>query len=102
MMTVDPASVRMKQRLAAKKFRINGVELAPAEKAIAWGKKIVDFRAEATVKGIGRGAGGDSRGRENGAEARKALPGGGGTGGPGGGGAGGAIGGGVQRCGVRV
>src|SRR5262249_50264093 len=30
MMAVDPATVRMKQRLATGKFRINGVELAPA------------------------------------------------------------------------
>jgi creatinine amidohydrolase/Fe(II)-dependent formamide hydrolase-like protein len=52
MMTVDPSTVRMKQRIAAKKFRINGVELAPAEKTIEWGKKIVDFRAEATVQAI--------------------------------------------------
>lgn len=52
MMTVDPASVRMKQRLAAKKFSINGVELAPAEKTIEWGKKIVDFRAEAAVQAL--------------------------------------------------
>jgi creatinine amidohydrolase/Fe(II)-dependent formamide hydrolase-like protein len=50
MLSVDPESVRMKERIAAGKFRINGVELAPAEKSIAWGKKIVDFRAEATVK----------------------------------------------------
>ena len=52
MMAVDPTTVRMKQRLKAGKFRINGVELAPAEKTIAWGKKIMDFRAEATVKAI--------------------------------------------------
>jgi creatinine amidohydrolase/Fe(II)-dependent formamide hydrolase-like protein len=52
MMVVDPATVRMKQRIAADKFRINGVELAPAEKTIAWGKKIIDFRADATVKAI--------------------------------------------------
>jgi creatinine amidohydrolase/Fe(II)-dependent formamide hydrolase-like protein len=52
MMTVDPTTVRMKQRLAADKFRINGVELAPAEKTIEWGKKIVEFRADATVKAI--------------------------------------------------
>jgi creatinine amidohydrolase/Fe(II)-dependent formamide hydrolase-like protein len=52
MMTVDPTTVRMKQRLAAGKFRINGVELAPAEKTIEWGKRIADFRAEATVKAI--------------------------------------------------
>ena len=52
MMVVDPTTVRMKQRMAADKFRINGVELAPAEKTIAWGKKIIDFRADATVKAI--------------------------------------------------
>jgi creatinine amidohydrolase/Fe(II)-dependent formamide hydrolase-like protein len=52
MMAVDPTTVRMKQRIAAGKFRINGVELAPAEKTVAWGKKIIDFRAEATVKAI--------------------------------------------------
>src|SRR5262249_4575166 len=52
MMTVDPATVRMKQRLAADRFRINGVELAPAEKTIEWGKKIVEFRADVTVKAI--------------------------------------------------
>ncbi len=52
MMTVDPTTVRMKQRIAADKFRINGVELAPAEKTIDWGRKIVEFRAEATVMAI--------------------------------------------------
>jgi creatinine amidohydrolase/Fe(II)-dependent formamide hydrolase-like protein len=52
MMTVDPSTVRMKQRIAANKFRINGVELAPAEKTIAMGKRIVEFRAEATVAAI--------------------------------------------------
>lgn len=52
MMTVDPTSVRMKQRLAAKKFSINGVELAPVEKTIEWGKKIVSYRADQTVKAI--------------------------------------------------
>jgi creatinine amidohydrolase len=52
MMTVDPTTVRMKQRIAADKFRINGVDLAPAEKTIEMGRKIVDMRAEATVKAI--------------------------------------------------
>ncbi len=54
MMTVDPTTVRMAQRIAADKFRINGVALGPAEKTIAWGRKIVDFRAEATVASIRR------------------------------------------------
>jgi creatinine amidohydrolase/Fe(II)-dependent formamide hydrolase-like protein len=54
MMAVDPATVRMSQRIAAGNFRINGVELAPAEKTIAWGRKIVDYRAEATVAAFRR------------------------------------------------
>ncbi len=51
-MTVEPNAVRMKQRIAANKFRINGVDLAPADKTIEWGRRIVEFRAEATVKAI--------------------------------------------------
>ncbi|MBV8881846.1 MAG: creatininase family protein [Planctomycetaceae bacterium] len=52
MMVVDPATVRMKERLAAGKFRINGIDLSPAEKTIEWGRKIVDYRAERTVAAI--------------------------------------------------
>ena len=52
MLTVDPTSVRMKQRVAAHKFRINGVDLAPVEQTIAWGKKIIDYRAEVAVQAI--------------------------------------------------
>jgi creatinine amidohydrolase/Fe(II)-dependent formamide hydrolase-like protein len=52
MMAVDPTTVRMKQRIAANKFRINGIELAPADKTIEWGKKIIDFRAETTTLAI--------------------------------------------------
>jgi creatinine amidohydrolase/Fe(II)-dependent formamide hydrolase-like protein len=52
MMAVDPTTVRMKQRLAAGKFKINGIDLAPAEKTIEWGKKIIDYRAERTVAAI--------------------------------------------------
>ncbi len=50
MMVVDPATVRMKQRIASDKFRINGVELAPAEKTIEWGKKIIAYRTDVTIK----------------------------------------------------
>jgi creatinine amidohydrolase len=53
-MTVDPKAVRMDQRIAAGKFRINGIDLAPAAKTIEWGRKIVDFRARATVDAIQR------------------------------------------------
>jgi creatinine amidohydrolase/Fe(II)-dependent formamide hydrolase-like protein len=52
MMAVDPNTVRMKQRIAADKFRINGINLAPIDKTVDWGKKIIDFRAEAAAKAI--------------------------------------------------
>lgn len=52
MTTVDPTTVRYKQRVAAKKASINGVPLEPLEKTVEWGKKIVEFRADVTVKAI--------------------------------------------------
>jgi len=57
MMLVDPVTVRMKERLAAGKFHINGVELAPPEKTIEWGRKIVNYRAERTVAAIRKAIG---------------------------------------------
>jgi creatinine amidohydrolase len=57
MLLVDPVSVRMKERIAAGKFRINGIDLAPAEKTIEWGKKIVAHRAEQTVAAIHKAMG---------------------------------------------
>jgi creatinine amidohydrolase len=57
MMTVDPASVRMAERIAAGKFRINGVDLSPAERTVEWGKKIVDYRADLTVAAIRKATG---------------------------------------------
>jgi creatinine amidohydrolase/Fe(II)-dependent formamide hydrolase-like protein len=50
MTAVDPTSVRMAQRIKAGNFRINGVELAPVEKTIAWGKKIFDYRADRAIE----------------------------------------------------
>lgn len=52
LMAIDPNLARMKERGAAGKFSINGIDLAPATKTIEWGKKIIDFRANATVKAI--------------------------------------------------
>lgn len=52
MITVDPTSVRMEERIAADKFRINGVDLAPAEKTIEWGNKLIEFRTGVTVEAI--------------------------------------------------
>lgn len=52
MMAVDPESTRANSRIATNQFRINGIELAPIEKTAAWGRRIIEFRAEATVKAI--------------------------------------------------
>lgn len=52
MMSVDPQSVRTAQRIAAGNFHINGIDLAPAEKTIQWGKRIINYRAEAAAKAI--------------------------------------------------
>jgi creatinine amidohydrolase len=57
MMTVDPNTVRMRQRMAKGKFSINGVNMAPAEKTIAIGKKGVEYRAAATVAAIKKAIG---------------------------------------------
>lgn len=57
MMVVDPNTVRLKQRIAKKKASINGVSLVPAEKAIALGKKVVEFRASLTVDAIRKAIG---------------------------------------------
>lgn len=54
LLAVDPRTIRMEQRIKAGNFRINGVELAPAEKTIELGRKIIDYRAEQTVKAIRR------------------------------------------------
>lgn len=58
MMMVDPNTVRMRQRLAKGKFAINGVNLAPAQKSIEWGKKVVEYRANVTVEAIRKTVGG--------------------------------------------
>lgn len=57
MMTVDPGTVRMKQRLAKGNFSINGVNMAPAAKTIEWGRKVVDYRATVTVAAIRKAIG---------------------------------------------
>jgi creatinine amidohydrolase/Fe(II)-dependent formamide hydrolase-like protein len=54
MVAVDPTSVRAEERIKAGKFRINGVDLAPVAKTAAWGRKIADHRAEATVAALRR------------------------------------------------
>ena len=51
-MVHDPNAVRMPERVKAGKFVINGVSLAPAEKTIENGRKIVEFRTQKTVEAI--------------------------------------------------
>ena len=50
--TVTTDGIRMPERRKAGKFVINGVPLDPIDKTIANGKKIVEFRTEATVAAI--------------------------------------------------
>jgi creatinine amidohydrolase/Fe(II)-dependent formamide hydrolase-like protein len=57
MAAVDPASVRAEERIKAGRFRINGVDLAPVEKTAAWGRKIAEYRAEATIAALRRALG---------------------------------------------
>jgi hypothetical protein len=55
-MTVDPAAVRVKQRIAKNKLTINGISLAPP-RSVELGRKVVEYRASVTVAAINRVAG---------------------------------------------
>ena len=57
MMTIDPNTVRMQQRLAKGLFSINGVDLSPKEKTIALGKKVIDWKAGITAQAIEKAIG---------------------------------------------
>jgi creatinine amidohydrolase len=48
----DPNGVRMPERVKAGRFAINGVSLAPIEKTVENGRKIIAFRTEKTVAAI--------------------------------------------------
>jgi creatinine amidohydrolase len=50
--TVSTDAIRMPERVKAGKFAINGVPLAPIEKTIANGKRMVEFRTNVTVAAI--------------------------------------------------
>ena len=52
MMSIDPTTVRMKERIAAGKFTIHGVSLAPAERTIALGRQLTDHIATVTADAI--------------------------------------------------
>lgn len=52
MMTQDPSSVRYEQRVAADRATINGLDIAPKEKTIEVGKRLLAFRVDQTVAAI--------------------------------------------------
>lgn len=51
-MATNSNAARVEERRAARKFSINGVALDPAEKTMALGRKIVEYRADVTVAAI--------------------------------------------------
>lgn len=52
MLSVDPHSIRMKERVAAGKFTTNGVALAPTAKTVRLGRALIDHIAEVTAQAI--------------------------------------------------
>lgn len=52
MMAVDVSAVRYDERVKAGKATINGVSIAPKEKSVEVGKKLMEWRTEQTVKAI--------------------------------------------------
>ncbi len=55
--TLDPAKIRYKERVAAKKDTINGQPISPIKKTIVNGKKLVDLRANIAVEAIRKALG---------------------------------------------
>ena len=53
-MNDDPQHVRLQQRIAADKASINGISILPAERTIEHGKRLIEFRTDATVEAIHR------------------------------------------------
>jgi creatinine amidohydrolase len=54
MMNADLNSVRTNERIKAGKFTINGVSLAPVDKTLANGRRIIQFRTDATTAAMWR------------------------------------------------
>ena len=51
LMALSPTLVRMQQRLTAGLFRVGGMTLNPVE-TVEWGKKIISYRADRSVRAI--------------------------------------------------
>ncbi len=50
--TTDAERIRPQQRLATGTFSINGIDLAPVSGTLEIGRKLIDYRAEITVRAI--------------------------------------------------
>jgi creatinine amidohydrolase/Fe(II)-dependent formamide hydrolase-like protein len=59
-MVTDPVLARARQRIARNRFTINGVPLAPIEKSVEWGRRVIDYRARLTVEAIRKAIAGAS------------------------------------------
>ncbi len=53
-MNDDPQHVRLEQRIAADKATINGISILPVEQTLEHGRKLIEFRTDATVEAIHR------------------------------------------------
>lgn len=52
MMLVDPNSVRWEERVKATKATIDGVSIADKEKALQWGRELLEYRSTVTAEAI--------------------------------------------------
>ena len=57
MSTVDPDSIRARQRKRAGNFTINGINLSPLKNTQKWGRAIIKFRTDTTVAAIRKARG---------------------------------------------
>jgi len=57
MSTVDPDSIRARQRKRAGNFSINGINLSPLKNTQKWGRAIIKFRTDAAVAAIRKARG---------------------------------------------
>src|SRR5262249_21286727 len=57
MVAVDPPRVPAPKRMPAGKVRVDGVALSPVGETAAWGRKIADYRADATIAALRRARG---------------------------------------------
>ena len=53
-MNEDPAHVRLEERIRANKASINGISLLPVERTLEHGRRLIEFRTDATVEAIER------------------------------------------------